>query len=129
MGRSIFASLIHVPPAASGRRNMDGFRDRARDSDRVRDSDRADRERSQDGGPGSVGLVTGAAMSKSEAALGPDPARYVGSGASRCRRSRCSCSAVAETRVLLTWRNSRFQGMARASVERWVTERNRLTSV
>jgi hypothetical protein len=60
-----YPSLIHVPPAASGRRNMGWFRDGVGDRDRGRGSDRVDRDRYRDGGPGTVGPVTGAAMSKS----------------------------------------------------------------
>jgi len=52
---------------------------------------------------------------------------YVGSGGSRWRRSPCNCSAVAATSVLLTGRKSCCQATARASAERCVTERNRLS--
>ena len=47
---------------------MHGFVTASGDWDRARGRARADRDRGRDGGPGSVGLVPGAAISKNKSA-------------------------------------------------------------
>ena len=118
--------MFRRPPAAA--ETWDGFGTGSGIRDRARDSDRVDRDRYRDGGPGRRGRKR-ARMFQRARRREAWVVGYVGSGGSRWRRSPCNCSAVAATSVLLRWRKSCCQATARASAERCVTERNRLSSV